>query len=157
MDCWFLAGIAGMLALTSAESGALVGVLISVNTIPAAANAAVALTKWVPTEAIGSAIQLPIDLSAIAVAKTLTPCCCSGRGPSSSPGGAQPCRLPNEGWCTPGRDHPKLGAKSGAVTSLGRLCRSTLPAGSLCGGACISRLAVQNGGTPRGDAEGLDR
>ena len=72
MDCWFLAGIAGMLALTSAESGALVGVLISVNTIPAAANAAVALTKWVPTEAIGSAIQLPIDLSAIAVAKTLT-------------------------------------------------------------------------------------
>jgi Domain of unknown function (DUF389) len=34
----FLAGIAGMLALTSAKSGALVGVLISVTTIPAAAN-----------------------------------------------------------------------------------------------------------------------
>jgi hypothetical protein len=31
----FLAGIAGMLALTSAKSGALVGVLISVTTIPA--------------------------------------------------------------------------------------------------------------------------
>lgn len=39
----FLAGIAGMLALTSAKSGAVVGVLVSVTTIPAAGNAAVAL------------------------------------------------------------------------------------------------------------------
>lgn len=39
----FLAGIAGMLALTSAKSGALVGVLVSVTTIPAAGDAAVAL------------------------------------------------------------------------------------------------------------------
>ncbi|MFL6044220.1 MAG: DUF389 domain-containing protein [Propionibacteriaceae bacterium] len=68
----FLAGIAGMLALTSAKSGALVGVLISVTTIPAAANAAVALAYWVPSEAVGSAIQLVINLSAIAVAGTLT-------------------------------------------------------------------------------------
>jgi uncharacterized hydrophobic protein (TIGR00271 family) len=68
----FLAGIAGMLALTSAKSGALVGVLISVTTIPAAANAAVAVAYWVPSEAIGSAIQLVINLSAIAVAGTLT-------------------------------------------------------------------------------------
>jgi uncharacterized hydrophobic protein (TIGR00271 family) len=68
----FLAGIAGMLALTSSKSGALVGVLISVTTIPAAANAAVALAYWVPSEAIGSAIQLVINLSAIAVAGTLT-------------------------------------------------------------------------------------
>ena len=36
----FLAGVAGMLSLTSAKSGALVGVLISVTTIPAAANVA---------------------------------------------------------------------------------------------------------------------
>jgi uncharacterized hydrophobic protein (TIGR00271 family) len=68
----FLAGIAGMLALTSAKSGALVGVLISVTTIPAAANAAVALAYWVPREALGSAIQLVINLSAIVVAGTLT-------------------------------------------------------------------------------------
>jgi len=68
----FLAGIAGMLALTSAKSGALVGVLISVTTIPAAANVAVALAYWVPSEARGSAIQLVINLSAIAVAGTLT-------------------------------------------------------------------------------------
>ncbi|TNM59628.1 DUF389 domain-containing protein [Streptomyces sp. NP160] len=40
----FLAGIAGMLALTSAKSGAVVGVLVSVTTIPAAGNAAVAAT-----------------------------------------------------------------------------------------------------------------
>jgi uncharacterized hydrophobic protein (TIGR00271 family) len=68
----FLAGIAGMLSLTSAKSGALVGVLISVTTIPAAANAAVALAYWVPGEAVGSAIQLVINLSAIVVAGTFT-------------------------------------------------------------------------------------
>nr|WP_240896916.1 DUF389 domain-containing protein [Kineococcus vitellinus] len=39
----FLAGIAGMLALTSAKSSAVVGVLVSVTTIPAAGNAAAAL------------------------------------------------------------------------------------------------------------------
>jgi uncharacterized membrane protein len=60
------------LSLTSAKSGALVGVLISVTTIPAAANAAVALAYWVPREAVGSATQLVINLSAIIVAGTLT-------------------------------------------------------------------------------------
>ena len=84
----FLAGIAGMLALTSAKSGALVGVLISVTTIPAAANAAVAIAYWVPREAIGSVIQLVINLSAIAVAGTLTLLVLRA-GPSNSPGGAQ--------------------------------------------------------------------
>jgi hypothetical protein len=43
-----------------------------VTTIPAAANAAVALAYWVPSEAIGSAVQLVINLSAIVVAGTLT-------------------------------------------------------------------------------------
>jgi uncharacterized hydrophobic protein (TIGR00271 family) len=38
----FVAGVAGVLSLTSAKSGALIGVLISVTTIPAAANAGVA-------------------------------------------------------------------------------------------------------------------
>lgn len=67
-----LAGIAGMLSLTAAKSGALVGVLISVTTIPAAANAAVALAYWVPWEAGGSAVQLLINLAAIIVAGVLT-------------------------------------------------------------------------------------
>ena len=50
----FLAGVAGILALTSAKSGAFVGLLISVTTVPAAANAAVAVADWVPSEAVGS-------------------------------------------------------------------------------------------------------
>jgi uncharacterized hydrophobic protein (TIGR00271 family) len=68
----FLAGVAGVLALTSAKSGALVGVLISVTTVPAAANAAVALAYWVPAEAVGSSLQLLINLAAIALAGVLT-------------------------------------------------------------------------------------
>jgi uncharacterized hydrophobic protein (TIGR00271 family) len=68
----FLAGIAGILALTSAKSGALVGVLISVTTIPAATNAAVALAYWVPSEAVGSTVQLLINLTAIVAAGVLT-------------------------------------------------------------------------------------
>ena len=68
----FLAGVAGILALTSAKSGALVGVLISVTTVPAAANAAVALAYWVPSEAVGSTIQLLINLTAIVAAGVLT-------------------------------------------------------------------------------------
>ncbi|MEV6521288.1 DUF389 domain-containing protein [Longispora sp. NPDC051575] len=68
----FLAGIAGMLSLTSAKSGALVGVLISVTTVPAAANAAVALAYGVGHEAVGSAVQLLINLAAIVTAGVLT-------------------------------------------------------------------------------------
>ncbi|MFG1603797.1 DUF389 domain-containing protein [Actinoplanes sp. NPDC049265] len=68
----FLAGVAGMLSLTSAKAGTLVGVLISVTTVPAAANAAVALAYGVPDEAAGSALQLVINLAAIVLAGVLT-------------------------------------------------------------------------------------
>lgn len=68
----FLAGIAGMLSLTSAKSGALVGVLISVTTVPAASNVAVATAYGVFREAAGSALQLGINLGGIALAGTLT-------------------------------------------------------------------------------------
>jgi uncharacterized hydrophobic protein (TIGR00271 family) len=68
----FLAGVAGMLSLTSAKAGTLVGVLISVTTVPAAANAAVALAYGVPEEAAGSALQLVINLAAIVLAGVLT-------------------------------------------------------------------------------------
>jgi uncharacterized hydrophobic protein (TIGR00271 family) len=68
----FLAGIAGMLSLTSAKSGTLVGVLISVTTVPAAANAAAAVAYGVGREAAGSALQLVINLAAIVVAGVLT-------------------------------------------------------------------------------------
>ncbi|MEO3816070.1 DUF389 domain-containing protein [Plantactinospora sp. B24E8] len=68
----FLAGVAGMLAVTSNKSGSLVGVLISVTTVPAAANAAVALAYGVFEEAVGSAVQLLINVCAIVLAGVLT-------------------------------------------------------------------------------------
>ena len=68
----FLAGIAGMLSVTAARSGALIGVLISVTTVPAAANAAVATAYGVPGEAAGSALQLLINLAAIVTAGVVT-------------------------------------------------------------------------------------
>lgn len=68
----FLAGVAGMLSLTTAKSGALIGVLISVTTVPAAANAAVAFTYGVADEALGSLLQLSVNLVSIVVAGVLT-------------------------------------------------------------------------------------
>ncbi|WP_351226513.1 DUF389 domain-containing protein [Streptomyces sp. NPDC002133] len=67
-----LAGIAGTLSLTSAKSGALVGVAISVTTVPAAANAAVALSYGEYGQAWGSAEQLLLNLLGIILAGTLT-------------------------------------------------------------------------------------
>ncbi|GAA2249164.1 DUF389 domain-containing protein [Streptomyces amakusaensis] len=67
-----LAGIAGMLSLTSSKSGALVGVAISVTTVPAAANAAVAFSFQEYRQAWGSAEQLLLNLLGIALAGTLT-------------------------------------------------------------------------------------
>ncbi|MEU6311239.1 DUF389 domain-containing protein [Streptomyces sp. NPDC047014] len=67
-----LAGIVGMLSLTSAKSGALVGVAISVTTVPAAANAAVALSYGQYAQMWGSMEQLLLNLGGIMVAGTLT-------------------------------------------------------------------------------------
>jgi uncharacterized hydrophobic protein (TIGR00271 family) len=68
----YVAGTAGMLSLTNAKSGALIGVLISVTTIPAAANigVAVAYTDW--DEATGAAGQLAINLTSIVLAGVIT-------------------------------------------------------------------------------------
>jgi uncharacterized hydrophobic protein (TIGR00271 family) len=68
----FLAGVAGMLSLTSAKSGALVGVLISVTTVPAAANVAAGIGYRNGTEAGGSALQLGRILAGLVLAGTLT-------------------------------------------------------------------------------------
>ena len=51
------AGAAGMLSLSTAKSGALIGVLISVTTIPAAANIGIALAFGDWDTAGGSAAQ----------------------------------------------------------------------------------------------------
>ncbi|WP_333735635.1 DUF389 domain-containing protein [Streptomyces sp. IBSBF 2806] len=67
-----LAGAAGTLSLTSAKSGALVGVAISVTTVPAAANAAVALSYGDTRQTWGSTEQLLLNLLGIVLAGTLT-------------------------------------------------------------------------------------
>ncbi|OHU95450.1 DUF389 domain-containing protein [Mycobacterium talmoniae] len=66
-----LAGAAGMLSLTSAKSAALVGVFISVTTVPAAGFAVVAATigDW---DVVGKSVaQLVINLVSITVAGVL--------------------------------------------------------------------------------------
>ena len=67
-----LAGVAGVLSLTSAKSGALVGVAISVTTVPAAANAAVALSYGDLGQMWGSTEQLLLNLGGIVLAGVLT-------------------------------------------------------------------------------------
>ncbi|MBA3301127.1 MAG: DUF389 domain-containing protein [Thermoleophilaceae bacterium] len=67
-----LAGAAGMLSLTTAKSGALIGVLISVTTIPAAANIGVASAYENWSEAGGAAAQLAVNLGSIFAAGVLT-------------------------------------------------------------------------------------
>jgi uncharacterized hydrophobic protein (TIGR00271 family) len=67
-----VAGIAGILSLTSAKSGALVGVLISVTTIPAAGNAAVAVAYGDFDEWLGAAQQLVVNLALIVAAAVVT-------------------------------------------------------------------------------------
>ncbi|WNV89246.1 DUF389 domain-containing protein [Umezawaea sp. Da 62-37] len=66
-----LAGAAGMLSMTSAKSAALVGVFISVTTVPAAGYAAVAavLGEW--ERCAQSAGQLVVNLVGIVVAAAL--------------------------------------------------------------------------------------
>lgn len=66
------AGAAGVLSLTSAKSGALVGVLISVTTIPAAAaiGVAAAFGDWADWR--GAIAQLAINLGAIVISGVLT-------------------------------------------------------------------------------------
>lgn len=66
------AGAAGMLSLSTAKSGALIGVLISVTTIPAAANVGVAAAYGDWPAWRGSMGQLAVNAAAILLAGTLT-------------------------------------------------------------------------------------
>jgi uncharacterized hydrophobic protein (TIGR00271 family) len=68
----FVAGVAGVLSLTSAKSGALIGVLISVTTLPAAANVGVAAAYGEWGEAGGALGQLVVNLVGIVLAGVLT-------------------------------------------------------------------------------------
>jgi uncharacterized hydrophobic protein (TIGR00271 family) len=65
-----LAGAAGVLSLTAGRSNVLVGVFISVTTVPAAGNLALALALWQPGEITGSLAQLGVNLAGMTVAGT---------------------------------------------------------------------------------------
>ena len=63
-----IAGVAGVLSLTSAKTGGLAGVFISVTTIPAAANTALAFALGDWLEMRGSAAQLLLNVTGMAIA-----------------------------------------------------------------------------------------
>jgi uncharacterized hydrophobic protein (TIGR00271 family) len=63
-----LAGIAGMLALTEARTGTLVGVLVSVTTIPAIANIGLAAAYAETAEVRGASLQLAVNVAGLVVA-----------------------------------------------------------------------------------------
>jgi uncharacterized hydrophobic protein (TIGR00271 family) len=67
-----LAGIAGVLSLTAAKSGALVGVFISVTTVPAAADIALSLALGGGSQLASAATQLGINLLGILAAAIAT-------------------------------------------------------------------------------------
>jgi len=67
-----LAGIAGTLSLTTAKSGPLVGVFISITTIPAVGTIAVCLACGVWGEAASALAQLGINLLGLLIAGTTT-------------------------------------------------------------------------------------
>lgn len=63
-----IAGAAGVLALSTAKANAMVGVFISVTTVPAAGNLALALGTWTPSEVRGSLAQLGVNLAGMVLA-----------------------------------------------------------------------------------------
>lgn len=67
-----LAGIVGVVSLTQARAGALIGVFISVTTIPAAADVALSLAHASWNEAKGSAYQLVLNVTVLIVVGVLT-------------------------------------------------------------------------------------
>jgi uncharacterized hydrophobic protein (TIGR00271 family) len=67
-----MSGVAGMLSLTTGSNGTLIGVLISVTTMPAAANLGVAMAYGNRTEASGAALQLAVNLGVLLAAGLVT-------------------------------------------------------------------------------------
>ena len=67
-----IAGCAGVLSQTAGRSNALVGVFISVTTVPAAGDLALSLAVWNPGQVLGSGAQLLVNLAGMTVAGVLT-------------------------------------------------------------------------------------
>ncbi len=63
-----IAAAAGVLSITSAKTGGLSGVFISVTTVPAAGNVALGIAFGVGTEIWGSILQLLLNITGMAVA-----------------------------------------------------------------------------------------
>ena len=75
-DLWsfvvaLLAGAAGALALAVERSAIMVGVFISVTTVPAAGNLALALALWEVGEIYGSLAQLGLNIAMMVLSGTL--------------------------------------------------------------------------------------
>nr|WP_227464284.1 DUF389 domain-containing protein [Nocardioides lijunqiniae] len=75
-DAWsfivaLLAGAAGALALAIERSATMVGVFISVTTVPAAGNLALGLAVWETSEILGSLAQLGANIGGMLVTGTL--------------------------------------------------------------------------------------
>jgi uncharacterized hydrophobic protein (TIGR00271 family) len=68
----FCAGAAGMLSLTTAKSGALIGVLISVTTIPAASDIGISIATVDGHALVGSIEQLAANIATVIFAGVLT-------------------------------------------------------------------------------------
>jgi uncharacterized hydrophobic protein (TIGR00271 family) len=66
-----IAGAAGALAMAIEKVSTMVGVFISVTTIPAAGNLALGLAFWTRHEIVGSAVQLVLNLTCMIVAGLL--------------------------------------------------------------------------------------
>ena len=76
-DIWsfliaLFAGVAGVLALTTSKSGPLVGVFISVTTVPAIGTIALCIGLGVWSEVPGAVAQLLINLSGMVISGTAT-------------------------------------------------------------------------------------
>ncbi|MFI6792833.1 DUF389 domain-containing protein [Nonomuraea sp. NPDC050383] len=67
-----LAGVAGVLSVTAGKSSALIGVFISVTTVPAAGYAAVAIALGDWPEVAGSVSQLSVNVAGMVIAGTAT-------------------------------------------------------------------------------------
>jgi uncharacterized hydrophobic protein (TIGR00271 family) len=66
-----VAGAAGVLAMTTDKSRAMIGVFIAVTTVPAAGNLALALGTWTVPEMRGSVAQLVINLVGMVLSGTV--------------------------------------------------------------------------------------
>jgi uncharacterized hydrophobic protein (TIGR00271 family) len=67
-----LAGIVGVLSITEARTGTLVGVFVSITTIPAAADIGLSLAFGLWSEAWGSFIQLLVNVAVLIVVGAVT-------------------------------------------------------------------------------------